>query len=115
MSRIDESKSAIVDQCRHMCAIELNPESPASLLVWKEQLELSADQIDKLRSVEGKAISDAKALLTAEQLGKLNTLAQDMMPQSMMRCMQGKKGKMGMAGAPARDAGKNWGIAALMK
>ena len=96
MSTTGESKSAMVDQCRHMCAVQLNPESPASLFAWKEQLELSADQADKLRSVEEKAINDAKALLTAEQLGKLETLAKDMKPQSMMH-MQGMKGKMGIA------------------
>lgn len=94
MSTTGESKSAMVDQCRHMCAVQLNPESPASLFAWKEQLELSADQADKLRSVEEKAINDAKALLTAEQLGKLETLAKDMKPQMHM---QGMKGKMGMA------------------
>jgi len=100
MSGADESKRAMVDRCRHMCAVQLNPESPASLLAWKEQLELSADQADKLRSVEEKAISDAKALMTAEQLGKLKALAQDMKPQSMMHMqgmMHGMKGKMGNA------------------
>ena len=43
------------------------------------------------RTVEDKAISDAKALLSAEQVGKLKKLARDTKPQSMM---QGMKDKM---------------------
>ena len=100
----DESKTAMVEQCRHMCAIQYNPESPGSLLAWKQELNLTEDQAATLRTVEEKAIGDAKALLTAEQLGKLKELAQNVKPQSMMQCMQGMvhgmhgvKGKMGDA------------------
>jgi hypothetical protein len=100
----DESKTVMIEQCRHMCAIQYNPESPGSLLAWKQELSLTEDQAASLRTVEEKAIGDAKALLTAEQLGKLKELAQNVKPQSMMRCMQGMvhgmhgvKGKMGYA------------------
>ena len=100
----DESKTAMVEQCRHMCAIQYNPESPGSLLAWKQELNLTEDQAASLRTVEEKAIGDAKALLTAEQLGKLKELAQNMKPHSMMQCMQGMmhgmhgvKGKTGDA------------------
>jgi hypothetical protein len=100
----DESKTAMVEQCRHMCAIQYNPESPGSLLAWKQELSLTEDPAASLRTVEEKAIGDAKALLTAEQLGKLKELAQNVKPQSMMQCMQGMmhgmhgvKGKMGDA------------------
>jgi hypothetical protein len=100
----DESKTAMVEQCRHICAIQYNPESPGSLLAWKQELNLTEDQAASLRTVEEKAMGDAKALLTAEQLGKLKELAQNMKPHSMMQCMQGMmhgmhgvKGKMGDA------------------
>jgi len=100
----DESKTAMVEQCRHTCAIQYNPESPGSLLAWKQELNLTEDQAASLRTVEEKAIGDAKALLNAEQLGKLKELAQNMKPHSMMQCMQGMmhgmhgvKGKTGDA------------------
>jgi hypothetical protein len=92
-----EGKTAMDEQCRHMCATQYNPESPGSLLAWKQELNLTDDQAASLRTVEEKAIGDAKALLTADQLGKLKELAQDMKPQSMMQFMQGMKGKMGDA------------------
>jgi hypothetical protein len=95
----DESKTATVEQCRHMCAIQYNPESPGSLLAWKQELSLTEDQAASLRTVEEKAIGDAKALLTAEQLGKLKELAQNMKPHSMMQCMQGMmRGMHGVKG-----------------
>ena len=99
MTGSQESETVTVDQCRHMCATQYNPESPGSLLAWKHELNLTDDQAASLRTVEEKAISDAKALLTADQLGKLKELAQNMKPQSMMQFMQnmmhGMKGKMG--------------------
>ena len=92
----DESKTAMVEQCRHICAIQYNPESPASL----QELNLAEDQAASLRTIEEKAIGDAKALLTAEQLGKVKE-PQNTKSQSMMQCMQGMrhdmKGKMGDA------------------
>ena len=36
----DESKTAMVEQCRHICAIQYNSESPASL----QELNLAEDQ-----------------------------------------------------------------------
>jgi hypothetical protein len=94
----------MIEQCRHMCTIQCNPESSGSLLAWKQELSLTEDQAASLRTVEEKAIGDAKALLTAEQLGKLKELAQNVKSQSMMQCMQGMvhgmhgvKGKMGDA------------------
>jgi hypothetical protein len=96
-----EGKTAMVEQCRHVCATQYNPESPGSLLAWKQELNLTDDQAASLRTVEEKATSDAKALLTSEQLGKLKELAQNMRPQSMMQFMQGMthgmEGKMGDA------------------
>ncbi len=85
----EESKTAMVEQCRHMCAIQFNPESPGSLLAWKQELNLTDDQAASLKTVEEKATADAKALLSAEQLAKLQELAKKMKPQSMMQFMQG--------------------------
>ena len=97
----DESKVAMIEHCKHMCATQHNPESPESLLAWKQELSLTEDQAASLRTVEEKATHDAKALLSAEQLGKLKELAENTKPQSMMQCMQdmkhGKEGKMGHA------------------
>jgi hypothetical protein len=91
----------IEETSRHICAIQYNSENPASLLAWKQELNLAEDQAASLRTIEEKAIGDAKALLTAEQLGKLKELAQNTKSQSMMQCMQGMmhemKGKMGDA------------------
>jgi hypothetical protein len=83
----DGSKTAMIEDCKHMCATRHNPESPESLLAWKQELNLTEDQVTTLRMVEGKAISDAKALLSAEQVDKLKELARDAKPESMMRCM----------------------------
>jgi hypothetical protein len=88
MTGSQESETAMVDQCRHMCAIQYIPDSPGSLLAWKQELSLTEDQAASLRTVEEKATNDAKALLTAEQLGKLKELAENTKPQSMMQCMQ---------------------------
>jgi hypothetical protein len=90
----DESKTAMVEKCRHICATQYDQESPASLLAWKQELNLREDQVASLQNVEEKAISDAKALLTAEQLGKLQELAQSTKPQPMMHGMQGTEAKM---------------------
>jgi hypothetical protein len=86
----DESKAAIIEHCKHMCATQYNLESPESLLAWKQELSLTEDQVTNLRTVEEKAISDAKALLSAEQVDKLKELAQDVKPQSMMHGMKDK-------------------------
>ena len=83
----DESKTAMIEHCKHMCVTQENPESPERLLAWKQELSLTEDQVTNLRTVEGKAISDAKALLSAEQVDKLKELARDAKPESMMRCM----------------------------
>jgi hypothetical protein len=91
----DESKTAMIEHCKHMCATQHNPESPESLLARKQELSLTEDQVTNLRTVEEKAISDAKALLSAEQVDKLKQLARDSKPQSMMQCMMhGMKDKM---------------------
>jgi hypothetical protein len=42
-----EGKTAMDEQCRHMCATQYNPESPASLLAWKQELNLTDDQAAK--------------------------------------------------------------------
>ena len=83
----DESKTAVIEHCKLMCATKHNPEGPESLLAWKQELGLTEDQVTNLRTVEEKAISDAKALLSAEQVDKLKTLARDTKPESMMQCM----------------------------
>ncbi len=93
----DESKTAMVEQCKRMCAIQYNPESPESLLAWTQELNLTEDQAASLRTVEEKATGDAKALLTAEQVGKLKELAQNVKPHSMTQGMHGAKGKTGDA------------------
>ena len=86
-SGADTSKTAMSEHCKHICATQHNPESPESLLAWKQELSLTEDQVTILRTLEGKAISDAKALLSAEQVDKLNELARNSKPQSMMQCM----------------------------
>ena len=94
----DESKTAMLEHCQHMCATRHNPESPESLLAWKQELSLTEDQVTNLRTVEEKAISDAKALLSPEQVDKLKELSRNTKPESMMRCMMhGMKDKMGHA------------------
>jgi hypothetical protein len=84
----EESKTSLVDQCSHMCAVQFRPQSPASLLAWKEKLGLTDDQVASLKAVEEKAVADAKALLKPEQVAKLDELSKDMKPQSMMEFMQ---------------------------
>jgi hypothetical protein len=84
----EKSKTSLVDQCSHMCAVQIQPQSPASLLAWKEKLDLTDDQVASLKVVEEKALADAKALLKPEQVAKLDELSKDMKPQSMMEFMQ---------------------------
>ena len=83
----DGSKTAMIEDCKHMCATQHNPESPESLLARKQELSLTEDQVTAIRTVEEKAISDAKALLSPEQVDKLKKLARDAKPESMMGCM----------------------------
>ena len=47
----DESKTAMIEHCKHMCATQHNPESPESLLAWKQELSLTEDQVTNLRTV----------------------------------------------------------------
>ena len=90
-----DSKTAMSEHCKHMCATQHNPESPESLLAWKQELSLAEDQVTNLRTVEEKAISDAKALLSAEQVDKLKQLARDSKPLIDMQCnMHGRKDKV---------------------
>ena len=77
----DGSKTAMIEHCKHMCATQHKPESPESLLAWKEELSLTEDQTASLRAVEEKATNDSKALLSAEQLGKLKELAENTKPR----------------------------------
>lgn len=83
----DASETAMIEHCKHMCATQHNPESPESLLAWKQELGLTEDQVTTLRTVEEKAVSDAKALLSPEQVDKLKGPARDAKPESMMGCM----------------------------
>ena len=88
-SASEETKTSMVEQCKHMCAVQYNPESAESLLAWKAELKLTDDQVASLKTVEEKARADAKALLDPEQLNKLAEISKDMKPQSMMQLMQG--------------------------
>ena len=103
----------MIEHCKHMCATQENPESPERLLAWKQELSLTEDQVTNLRTVEEKAISDAKALLSAEQVDKLKKLARDTKPESMMQCMMhGQDGKRYVYALPV-DAREGGALAAV--
>jgi hypothetical protein len=83
----DESKTAMIEHCKRMNVTPHNAESPESLLAWKQELRLTEDQVTSLRTIEEKAISDAKALLSAEQVDKLKQFARDSKPLNDLQCM----------------------------
>jgi hypothetical protein len=70
----------------HMGQIQLYPESPTSIVAWKNELGLSDIQAGQLKAIEERAIADAKAALTDEQKAKLATLTKGLSPMSMDHC-----------------------------
>jgi len=94
---------AMMKRCRLMMSTPINPYDPAALLAVKGDLNLTDDQVAKLKSIMDKAREDAKNLLTDDQNKKLEEVAkrpdtmmemcQQMMP--MMQKMMGEKGTGG--------------------
>jgi hypothetical protein len=70
----------------HMGQTQLYPESPMSILAWKDQLGLSESQAGQLKAIEERAIADAKAVLSDQQKDKLASITKGWRPMSMGYC-----------------------------
>lgn len=76
-------------QYQHMCSMQLQPNSPVSLLAWKDQLGLNEAQTTQIQAIQDKAIRDAEAVLNDDQRSKLNSFAAGWKSQTLMQCMRG--------------------------
>lgn len=57
-----------------------------SIVALQDEVGLSNDQVKQLTSIQEKANSEAKAVLTEEQRAKLSTVTKGWKPMSMSRC-----------------------------
>lgn len=55
----------------HMGQTRVYPDSPMSIVALQDEVGLSNDQVKQLTSIQERANSDAKAVLTQEQRAKL--------------------------------------------
>lgn len=67
----------------HMGQTTVYPDSPMSIVALQDEVGLSKEQIQQLTSIQEKANSDAKAVLTEEQRAKLGTVTKSWKPMSM--------------------------------
>jgi hypothetical protein len=70
----------------HMGQTTVYPDSPMSIIALQDEVGLSKDQIKQLTSIQERANSDAKVVLTEEQPAKLGTVTKGWKPMSMSRC-----------------------------
>ncbi len=70
-------------RCQMMMGAQIQKTDPVGLLALKEELELSEDQVGKLRQIAQTARQEAKAVLTDEQKEELEAIPDE--PQSMMQ------------------------------
>lgn len=70
----------------HMGQTTVYPDSPMSIVALQDEVGLSKDQIRQLTSIQERANSDAKDVLTEEQRAKLSSVTKSWKPMSMSRC-----------------------------
>ncbi len=70
-------------RCQMMMGAQIQKTDPVGLLALKEELELSEDQVGKLRQIAQTARQEAEAVLTDEQKEELEAIPDE--PHSMMR------------------------------
>ena len=73
-------------RCRMMTAAQINAYDPASVLTYQTGLGLSDEQGKKGQAIADQAREQVKAVLTAEQIAKLQPMAAG--PQNMMQMHQ---------------------------
>lgn len=78
----------MMSQCMNMMRTPIFPDSPFSIFALKQQLGLTEEQMKKLGSIEEKARSEARKVLTEEQTKKFSELVKNWKPMSMMEGMQ---------------------------
>ena len=80
-------------RCRMMMAAQTDPNDPAAILALKDELGLTAEQVAKLDTLAQQAREGAQAVLTEEQRAKLKELAGT--PKTMMEMHRQMMERMG--------------------
>ena len=79
-------KNPMMGWYAHMGQTTVYPDSPMSIVALQDEVGLSRDQIQQLTSIQERANSDAKAVLTEEQRAKLGSVTKRWKPMSMSQC-----------------------------
>jgi hypothetical protein len=73
-------------RCRMMTAANVDAYDPASVLAYQTGLNLSTEQVKQIQAIADKAREQVKAVLTAEQIAKLQSMVSG--PQNMTQMCQ---------------------------
>jgi len=92
-------------RCRMMTAAQVDAYDPASVLAYQLGLNLSDDQVKQVQAIAEKAREQVKAVLTPDQLARLQPMASG--PQSMMQMDQQMRHM-------AQQHGKQWNAGTMM-
>ena len=96
-------------RCRMMMQTTINPADPAAILAIKDDLKLTAEQVQKLQAIADKAQQEAKGVLDEQQAKTLQAIPAKpetpmAMHQQMMQKMKempaGQGGQMPMMNCP---------------
>ena len=79
-------KNPMMGWYAHMGQTMVYPDSPMSIVALQDEVGLSNDQVKQLTSIQERANSEAKAVLTQEQRANLATVTKGWKPMSMSRC-----------------------------
>ena len=90
-------------RCRVMMQTHLDAYDPSALLVLKDELKLTPQQVSTLKGVAERARLDAKAALTEDQLDKVAPMLSEDAPKSMIEMHRHMMPKMHMSGGRGKD------------
>ena len=79
-------KSPMMGWYAQMGQTMVYPDSPMSIVALQDEVGLSNDQVKQLTSIQERANSEAKAVLTQEQRAQLANVTKGWKPMSMSRC-----------------------------
>ena len=82
-------------RCRMMMQTTINPADPAAILAIKDDLKLTAEQVQKLQAIADKAQQEAKGVLNEQQTNTLHAIpAKPETPMAMHQQMMQKMKEM---------------------
>ena len=97
MGKMMNMPAEMQQRCRMMMQTTINPADPAAILAIKDDLKLTAEQVQKLQAIADKAQQEAKGVLDEQQAKTLQSIPVNpetpmAMHQQMMKNMPADKG-----------------------